>query len=152
MTALPILILMPFFLLQLSQRLIIFLDGDQGDDSDDNDEDGDKRSESSSSDTRSSDEQVVYPFALLELQADAENFNSKVDNVNTYFESLDSKIDLVLKPLSEIKVATPLEHERANQLDLHIFLLLKHTLEEADERYKENLDHHISTTSTMIKI
>lgn len=58
----------------------------------------------------------------------------------------------MIKYLSEIKVAAPLEHDHPNQLDELISLRLKSTLEEVEKRYKDNLDHHISATSTILKI
>lgn len=57
-----------------------------------------------------------------------------------------------MKSLSEIKVATPYKIDITNQLDQLISLRLSRTLEEAEERYKDNNDHHISTIDTMIKI
>lgn len=84
--------------------------------------DGDQRSDDFISDTGSSHEQVVDPFALLELYDNVDKVNSKVNNVNTKVKSLEFKIDLVTKSLSEIKSATPLELDRANQFYQPIFL------------------------------
>lgn len=37
-------------------------------------------------------------------------------------------------------------------MDQIICLRLKHALEEVEERYKDNIDHHIYTISTILKI
>lgn len=66
--------------------------------------------------------------------------------------SLDSKLDVILKSLFGIKQVDPSEAERADQLYQLISLRFKHTLEEVDQKYNDNLDHHISTTTTMLKI
>ncbi|CAI9267846.1 unnamed protein product [Lactuca saligna] len=102
-------------------------------------------SNDSISDTRSSHEQFVDPFALLELYGNVEEVNSKVDNVNTKVKSREFEIDLVIKSLSEIKSATLSKLDRANQFDQPIFLQLKRTLEEANERHRDNL----TTTSPL---
>lgn len=66
--------------------------------------------------------------------------------------SLDLKLGLVTKSLFEIKVVALSKFNRENQLDQLISLCLKHTLKEEEERYKDNLDHHLSTNNTMLKI
>ncbi|CAI9280982.1 unnamed protein product [Lactuca saligna] len=119
---------------------------------DESNDDDDKKFEGSSSNTGSSDEQIADPFSILELRDSVDKFNSIVGTVNAKVGSLVSKIDLVIKSLSKIKVVVPYELDRANQLDQLISLRLKHTLEEDEQRDKVNINHHISTTSTMLNI
>lgn len=97
-------------------------------------------------DTRSLDEEIDDPFALLKLQVKVWKVDSKVDTTTTKVASFDLKLDLVFQSLSEIKADAPSKIYSANKLDQLISLLLKRTLEEAEEKYKDNLDHHISTT------
>ncbi|CAI9287945.1 unnamed protein product [Lactuca saligna] len=94
--------------------------------------DVDQKSESSTLDTRSSDENIVELFALLELRDNFAIANSKVDKVIQQVAGLDTKLDLVIKSLFEIKAVVPSEHDRANQLDQIISLFLRHTLEEVN--------------------
>lgn len=46
----------------------------------------------------------------------------------------------------------PSQQDREQQLDQLISLWLKHTLEKAEKIYNENSNHHISTTTTMLKV
>lgn len=74
--------------------------------------------------------------------------DSKLDqNVS----SLDSQLNFILLSLSEIKQVGLAEAERADQLDQLLSLRFRHTLEEVEQKYNDNLDHHISTT-IMLKI
>lgn len=101
-------------------------------------------------DRGSSDENRADLFALLELRDNITKVNSKVDMISTKVASLDSKHYLVIKSLFEIKDVALSDLGGANQLDQLISLHLKHTLDEAMERYKKNIDHHISTPSTVM--
>ena len=56
-------------------------------------------------------------FTLLELRDNIATTNSKVDKVIQQVAGLESKLDLVLKSLSEIKDFAQFELDRANQLD-----------------------------------
>lgn len=88
----------------------------------------DKKSESSTSDIGSSDENISNPFALLELWDNVAASVSKVDSLDKTIAQLDSKIDqkvtnleskleLIFKSLSEIKDVGPSELDWANQFD-----------------------------------
>lgn len=72
----------------------------------------------------SSDENMVDPFALLELRDNVEKLDSKVDIVSSKVASLNSKLDLVIKLLSKNKAVAPFEIDRVNQLDQLISLQL----------------------------
>ena len=58
----------------------------------------------------------------------------------------------MIKSLFEIKATAPSKLDWANQLDKLIYIRLKKTLEDAEEWYNDDLEHHISTTTTMLKI
>ena len=103
-------------------------------------------------DSTSFHQNIVDPFALLQLRDNVEKVNSKVKTVSSKTISLDSMLDLGIKPLSEIKVVAPSKIDKSNQLDQLIFHHLSRTLEEAEEHYKSNIDHHISTRNMMLKI
>ncbi|CAI9277347.1 unnamed protein product [Lactuca saligna] len=129
---------------------------------DDGNED-DKKSKSSTSDTGSSDENVADPFSMLEVRDRIVFSNSKVDKVDLKVigldmkldqkvTNLDSKLKLMLKYLSEIQYAAPLKLNRPNQLNHLISLCLKRTINEVEQKYNDSLDHHISTTTIMLKI
>lgn len=86
------------------------------------------------------DENIADPFALLELRDNFEKANFKFDIVSSKVTVLYSKFDLVIKSLDSM-------------FDLVIkSLRLIRTLEDVDQRYKDNLDHHISTINMMFKI
>ncbi|CAI9277365.1 unnamed protein product [Lactuca saligna] len=87
-----------------------------------------------------------------ELNNDEDNHHKKFKSSASDITSLDSKIELVLKSLSDIKVIAPSELNRANQLYQLISFLLKNTLEEVGEHYKDKLDHILSTINTILKI
>ncbi|CAI9298899.1 unnamed protein product [Lactuca saligna] len=69
---------------------------------------------------------------------------------------LSQKLTLLIKPrlnsTQKFKEVGPLKVEKANQLDQLKSLRFKHTLEEVEQKYNNSLDHHISTTTTMLKI
>lgn len=102
------------------------------------------KSKSSTSDIRSTIENIADPFALLELWLNTTSENSKFDkfdqkvvNLDTKldhkFAGVDSKHELILKSLYEIQDVAPLELGWANQLDQLISLRFSRTLEEAKE-------------------
>ncbi|CAI9296547.1 unnamed protein product [Lactuca saligna] len=112
----------------------------------------DHKSKTSTSDTGSSDENIVDPFALLELRDNVAIAYSEVGKVTQQVAGLKSKLDLVLKSMSEIKDVTPSELDHANQLNHLISLHLIHTLKEPKACYKDNMDPHITTVNTMLKV
>ncbi|CAI9272013.1 unnamed protein product [Lactuca saligna] len=65
------------------------------------------KSESSPSDMKSSNYNIVESFSLLELQDNTTTANSMVDNVTSQVTGMESKPDLILKSLYEIKIAAP---------------------------------------------
>lgn len=119
---------------------------------DDKCKDDDQDSKSSTSDTGSSDENIVDPFALLKLWDNVATVNSRIDKVIKDVSGIESKLDLALKSLSEIKANAPYELDQANRLDQIILLRLSHTLEDEKSRYTENMDYHISTVTIMLKV
>ncbi|CAI9263876.1 unnamed protein product [Lactuca saligna] len=103
------------------------------------------------------------PLALLELRYNVASAISKVDSLDKKVAGLDSMIDkkltslnfkleLILKSLSKMQATTPSELDRANHLDQLISLRLKQTIEEVQYKCNDSLDHHISTTTIMLKI
>lgn len=86
---------------------------------------GDKdKSESSTSDTRSSAENYANPFVLLELEDNISVTMSKVESldksvaqidskIDAKVSSLDTKLDAILHSLSEMKKVGPLDAEWA---------------------------------------
>lgn len=69
-------------------------------------DDDEKNSESVPSlETGFSNVNLRYPFAMLEMHDRIDIVESKVENSNAQVIILDSKFDLVLKSLSEIKSA-----------------------------------------------
>lgn len=123
-------------------------DNDKG--VDDSDDDEEKSKSESTLDIGSSDE-IVVPFALLDVQEKTDKVDAKV-NVNAHAIALNSKLDLALKSLSEIKSSAPAQQGREKQLDQLSSLRLKYIMEELEKKYNENLDHHISTTTIILKI
>lgn len=77
---------------------------------------------------------------------------STEDKVTQQVVVLESKHNIVLKSLFEIKVDDPSKFDRAYQLDHLISLRLSRTLEDAKAHYKEDLDYHISTITNMLKV
>lgn len=71
-----------------------------------------KSSEGCSSDIGSLDEHIVDPFALLEMWENIDHVDNKVDTVNARVGALNSKLDLVLKPIFEVQDVTPSLQER----------------------------------------
>ncbi|CAI9271093.1 unnamed protein product [Lactuca saligna] len=100
---------------------------------DDNGDADDKKSESFTSNTGSSDENIADPFSLLELQDNFAAAVSKVDSLDKVVAhinskadqkvtSFDSKLELIIKSLFEIKDVGPFELDQPNQLDQLISL------------------------------
>lgn len=100
----------------------------------------------------SSKKNIADLSALLELRDSVSSTNSKVDKVNEMVGGLDTKLNIVVESISKIKGVAPFELDCANQLDQLISFLLICTLEEENESYKDNLDHHLFTINTMLKI
>lgn len=89
----------------------------------------------------------------MELWDNVATENSKADKITQQVAGLlESKIELVLKSLSEINANAPSEPDRANQLDQLILLHLSRTLEDSKACYKENMDNHISKITIMLKV
>ncbi|CAI9261638.1 unnamed protein product [Lactuca saligna] len=121
--------------------------------------DNDTNSECSTLDIGYLDENFADPFALLELRDSIVSSASKVDSPDKQVANLDSiiyqkvtslnsKLELILKYLFEIKYVAPSELDQANQLDQLISLQFKHTVEEVEQKYNNSLNHHISIITT----
>ncbi|CAI9283135.1 unnamed protein product [Lactuca saligna] len=103
-------------------------------------------------DSPASDKNIADTFAILELRYNVDKVDSKFDIVCSKVTSFDTKVDLVIKTLSKIKVVAPTVTNRGNQFDQVNSLFLSCTLEDANQCYKDNLDHYTSTLNMMLKI
>lgn len=112
------------------------------------------KSRNSTSDTGSSAGNYDDPFVLLELRHKISTTIKKVELIETSIagldakvdakvSSLDSKLDAIFLSLSEVKKASPSEEEHKDQL--LIFLQLKHTIEEVEQKYNTSFDHYLDT-------
>lgn len=77
---------------------------DSGDDSDD---ETCKSGEESGSDTGSSDELIVDPFVLQEMHEKIDHVDAKVKNVNAQVRAMESKLDLILRSIYDVKSSNP---------------------------------------------
>lgn len=123
------------------------------------------KSRNSTSNTRSSVGNYVDPFALLELWDNVSITMKKVDAIKTFVvglnnkidvkvsgievSGLESKLDAILLSLSTATKSEPTNAKREVQLNRLISFSLKHTIEEVEAKYNENLDHYLDTNTTM---
>ena len=75
--------------------------------------------------------------------------NSRLD---VKVSGLYSKVDAILKSLSETNKSGPTTAERKAQLDQLISLRLKHMIEEVEQKYNESYDYYLETITTMLKV
>lgn len=76
----------------------------------------------------SSDEVTIDPSNFI-------NVKEKFESVGFKVESIDNKMDLVLKTLINIKSSTPSIYDQEKQLDDLISLRLKHTMDECNSHF-----------------
>ncbi|KAL7618681.1 hypothetical protein Lser_V15G04364 [Lactuca serriola] len=116
---------------------------DSSDDgNDDNEEDNDDESEDNSD---SSNKVTIDPSDFIHVK-------QKVESVGVKVDSLDKKLDLVIKALTEIKASTPSIQDREKQLDELISIRLKHSREVSEARLNETLKHHMGMMDQMLKV
>ena len=99
------------------------------------------------------------PMKIMRIRIPCCNFEDKIATTNSKFDkftqqvaSLEWKLDLVLKSLFEIKDGASSKLHCETQLDQLISLCLSSTLEDVQSRYKDNIDHHVTTINTMLKV
>lgn len=120
-------------------------------------------SQTSTSETGSSAGNYVDIFTLLEVRENVSGTMKKFNAIVTFVaglnakiddmvSGLDSKIDSILKSLSETKKSGPTVTEREAQLDQLISRLLKHTIEEVEQKYDASVDHYLDTITKMLNV
>lgn len=86
------------------------------------------------------------------MQDKIEHGDANVESINNQGGSMHSKLNLILKSISDVNFSTPFVENQEQLLDQLISLRIKHTMVEFEQCYVNLIEHHEDTIWKMIMV